>query len=169
MCGRAGASSPPVVRDGSGPGTARLAGIYENNVLLADDFYKYAFLPPAVEFAVKDLLPRAEVELAVGDGNHDLAAHDLALVMGIGVVFAGAVVVVSFGRRIERREFLEPLLVIMQKTRLIIVDENAGGNVHRIDEAQTLENITSRTHFSTCGVMFTNSIRSGKWNHNSWR
>ena len=51
----------------------------------------------AIEFAVEDLLPRAEVELAVGHSDHHLAAHHLALVMRIAVVLAGAVVMVPHG------------------------------------------------------------------------
>jgi hypothetical protein len=35
------------------------------------------------------------VEAAAGDGNYDLTAHDLAFVMGVGVVFAAAVLHVS--------------------------------------------------------------------------
>ncbi len=42
----------------------------------------------AVEFAVEDLLPRAEIEFAFGDRDDDVAAHDLTLEMRIGVVFA---------------------------------------------------------------------------------
>ena len=51
--------------------------------------------PAAVEFAVEDLFPRAEIEFAFGDGDDDFAAHDLAFHVGVGVVFAGAVVVVG--------------------------------------------------------------------------
>ena len=54
----------------------------------------------AVELAVEDLLPGAEVELAVGDRHDHLAAHDLPLQVGVGVVLAGAVVVVLADRRV---------------------------------------------------------------------
>src|SRR3974390_1537079 len=56
----------------------------------ADDFHQHALLAPAVELAVEDLFPRAEVEFAGGDGDDDFPAHDLALPVGVGVVFAGA-------------------------------------------------------------------------------
>ena len=72
-------------------------------------FTSTRFAPVPVELAVEDLLPRAEVELALGDRHHDLAAHDLPLVVGVGVVLARAVVVVALRRRIERGQFFEPL------------------------------------------------------------
>ena len=65
--------------------------------LLANDFYENTLFAFAIEFAVKDLFPGAEVELAFGDGDDHFAAHDLALVVSVGVVFASAVVVVAFG------------------------------------------------------------------------
>src|SRR5271163_1792107 len=80
-------------------------------VLVADDFQEDFFGPVAVEFAVEDLFPWAEVELAVGDGDDDLAAHDLPLHVGVGVVFASVVVLVLAGGRV-RREFLEPFFVV---------------------------------------------------------
>ena len=46
--------------------------------LLPNHFYQHAFSPIAVKFAVIDLLPRAEIELAFGDGYDDFAAHDLS-------------------------------------------------------------------------------------------
>ena len=88
----------------------------------------------AVELAVEDLFPRAEVELAVGDGDDDLAAHDLAFHVGVGVVFAGAVVMVARGRRIEGGELLQPLLVVFVQPRLVVVDEHAGGDVHGVHQ-----------------------------------
>ena len=59
--------------------------------LLADDLDQDALAAASVEFAVEDLLPGAEVEAAVRDGDDDLAAHDLALEVGVGVVLAGVV------------------------------------------------------------------------------
>ena len=42
----------------------------------------------AVEFAVENLFPRAEIQFAFGDRNDNFAAHDLTLQVCIGVVFA---------------------------------------------------------------------------------
>ena len=65
------------------------------------------FLRPAVEFAVEDLLPRAEIEFAVGDRHDHLAPHDLAFQVRIGVILAGPVVTV-LGNRFVRGEFFQP-------------------------------------------------------------
>jgi hypothetical protein len=62
------------------------------------------------------LLPGAEVELAGSDRDADLATHDLPLEMGVGVVFASAVVILSLGRGVERREAFEPFLSISATT-----------------------------------------------------
>src|SRR5262245_1024256 len=75
---------------------------------LSDHLDEDALRAPAVELAVEDLLPRTEVELAVRHRDDDLAAHDLALVVGVAVVLARAVVMVALGRRVVRREPLEP-------------------------------------------------------------
>jgi len=48
----------------------------------------------AVELPVKDLLSGAQVELAVGDGHDDLAAHDLPLHVRVGVVLARVIVAI---------------------------------------------------------------------------
>src|SRR5882724_11615122 len=56
------------------------------------DFRQDALSASPVEFAVENLFPGSEVEFAFGDGDDDFAAHDLALEMRVGVVFAGPVV-----------------------------------------------------------------------------
>ncbi len=65
----------------SGQGGARLP--YGQVCLLApqsvsDELYQCPFSPTAVKFPVKDLLPRAKVELPLRDGNNNLATHDCA-------------------------------------------------------------------------------------------
>ena len=59
--------------------------------------------------------------------------------MGIGVVFAGAIVVV-FGNCFMRRQALQPHLVIVQQPVCRIVYENRSGNVHRIHQAKAFLN-----------------------------
>src|ERR1039458_4244088 len=78
--------------------------------LFPNHFNHHPFRPSPVELAIKDLFPWSEVEPAVGNGDNDFAAHDLAFHVGVGVVFAGAIVMVTLGRRIEGGQFLEPLL-----------------------------------------------------------
>ena len=66
-------------------------------MLLPDDLDQHPLGSAPVELAVEDLLPRAEIQLPFGDRHHDLAAHDLALVVGVGVILAGAVMVIPLG------------------------------------------------------------------------
>jgi HTH-type transcriptional regulator/antitoxin HigA len=46
---------------------------------LPDDLHEYALRPVAVELAVEDLLPRPEIQLALGNCHDDFSAHDLPL------------------------------------------------------------------------------------------
>jgi hypothetical protein len=57
----------------------------------SDDFYEHPLAPAAVELTLKDLFPGTEVKPASGHGYHHLAAHDLALQVGVGVVLAEVV------------------------------------------------------------------------------
>jgi hypothetical protein len=108
-----------------------------SRTLLADDFDEGAFSAAAIEFAVENLFPRPEVEFAVGDGDDNFAAHDLAFKMGIGIVLAGAVVAILGSWRM-RRKFFEPDLIIVKQAFLGVVNENGGGDVHGVDEAKAL-------------------------------
>ena len=74
------------------------------------------------------MFPWAEVEFAIGDGDDDFAAHDLALEVGVVVVFAGAVVVVLGGGGVGS-EFFEPDFVVVMEAGLVVVDKNGGGGV----------------------------------------
>ena len=104
---------------------------------LADDLDQHALAAAAVELAVEDPFPGSEVELAARDGDDDLAAHDLTLEVGIAVVLAGQVVAVG-RERFVRGELFEPALVVGVQARLVVVDEDAGGDVHGVDQAQAL-------------------------------
>jgi hypothetical protein len=119
------------------------------------------FRPAAVELAVEDLFPGAEVELAVGDGHDDLPAHHLPLHVGVGVVLAGAVVGVALGRSVEGSELLQPLLVVLVQSRFVVVDEHAGRDVHRVAQHQALADAAFADDLLDLGVMFTNAIRAG--------
>jgi len=104
-----------------------------------DDFDKHPLPAAAVEFAVEDLLPRAEIEFALGDRDHDFAAHDLALQMGVGVVFAAAIVAIGGGGGMGRQLF-EPEFVIVMQTGLVVVDEHRCGDVHGVNQTKALGN-----------------------------
>src|SRR3954453_7988791 len=66
-------------------------------LLFANDFHQDPFASPSIEFAVENLLPWPEVELSFGNGYHHLPPHDLPFQMRIGIVFAGAIVLVLRG------------------------------------------------------------------------
>ena len=105
------------------------------SLLLADDFDEHALAPPAVEFAVKNLLPRTTIEFAIRNGDDHLAAHQLPLDMSIAVVFASLVVTIG---RFMRGKTFQKVVIVTQQSLLVIIDIHAGRNVHRIDEHQSL-------------------------------
>ena len=94
--------------------------------LFPDDLDQHPLRPMAVELAVEDLLPRPEVELALGDRHDDFAAHDLPFQVGVGVVLAGAVVVVVVRVGVERGQLLQPDAEVVVQAALVVVDEDAG-------------------------------------------
>lgn len=104
---------------------------------LANDFDQGAFAPAPVKFAIENLFPRPEIELALGDGDHDLTPHDLTLQMRVGVVLPGAVVLVVRDRFMRGQSF-QPDLVILQQAVFRIVDEDRSGDVHRVDQTEAL-------------------------------
>src|SRR5215472_13413876 len=62
--------------------------------LLTNNLDEHSFRAISVELAVENLLPRAEIELSPSYCYHDFASHDLPLEVSVGVVLAGAVVMV---------------------------------------------------------------------------
>src|SRR5947209_18299456 len=91
--------------------------------LFSNNFDEHALGPATIKFAVEDLLPRPKIELAFGDRDADFTAHYLPLEMSIGVVLAGAVMLILRSRRV-RRELLEPFLVLVMQSAFIVVDES---------------------------------------------
>ena len=118
----------------------------------SDDFDQDTFSPHAVKFAVVDLFPGAEVQFAFGDGDNDFTSHDLALEVCIGVVFAGAVVVVVFRRGVERSQVFQPDSKVVEQSAFGIVDEDRGGDVHGVDQAESfLDAAFAHTFFHFAG------------------
>ena len=118
-----GAATPPG-QEGRWPGQP----------LLADDLDEDPLFPSPIEFSVEDLFPRAEVQLRVGDGNDNFAAHHLALDMRVRVVFSGVVVaVLTCG--LVRDQPLEKIIVVFQEASLIVINVDAGADVHGVDQA----------------------------------
>ncbi len=87
-----------------------------------------------------DLVPLAEVRLPFGHGDHDLAAHDLSLDVRVGVVFPGVVVPV-LAAGLVRRHLLQPAVIVLVEARLVVVDEDRGGEVPWICDACTITTI----------------------------
>jgi len=70
---------------------------------VADYLDEEALGATTVELPIEDLLPGTEVELAVGDGYHDLSTHHLPLVVSVPIIFSRSVVMVALGTSVERR------------------------------------------------------------------
>src|SRR5918995_4174363 len=101
---------------------------------VSDDFHQHSFAAPAVEFAVKNLFPWAKIQPAVRDGDDDFPPHHLPFDVSIAVVLASLIVLIH---GIMRRDTLQKAIVICKQTLLVIVDVDARGNVHGIDQHET--------------------------------
>jgi hypothetical protein len=104
--------------------------------LFADDFYEGAFFSFSVELAVEDLLPGAEIKPAISYGYDYLSAYYGAFQMSIGVVFSVVVVVLRIG--FFRGQFFQPNFKVVVQAGFVIVDKDAGGDVHSIAEEETI-------------------------------
>jgi len=61
----------------------------------SEDFYDDSFAALAVEFGVEDALPGAQVESAIGDREGGFVVEEQGFQVGVGIVFAGLVVLVA--------------------------------------------------------------------------
>ncbi|CUQ66967.1 protein of unknown function [Candidatus Nitrospira inopinata] len=109
-------------------------------LLFADDFHQHSFSSTAVELPVKNLLPWTEVQLAARDGHHHLPPHDLTFHVSVAVVLAGVVVSIA---RVVRSEPFEKLVVVAQEAWLVVIDVDAGGDVHGVHQYQALPHSAS--------------------------
>jgi hypothetical protein len=115
----------------------RLSIFSQHCRLFTNDLYQHPFTSVPVKFTIENLFPGPEVQFAFGNGDNHFAAHDLPFQMGIGVVLAGEVVAIIFSGRVGSKLF-QPYLVIMEQAILGVIDEDAGGDVHGVDQAQAL-------------------------------
>jgi len=106
-------------------------------VSLPDDFNQYPLPAVTVEFAVEDLFPGPKVKLAAGNGYDYLSPHHLSLVVRVSIVLAGSVVMVALRAGIEGSQLLQPAPIVLKQTRLVVIDEYARCNVHRVDQAES--------------------------------
>ena len=68
-----------------------------------------------------------------------LAPHDLSLDVRIAIVLTSDIMPV-LTNRFMRRQFREPGFIVLMQTALIIIDEDRGGDMHRIHERQPFPN-----------------------------
>ena len=80
--------------------------------LVSNDFDKDPFAAAAVEFAVEDLFPPAEIKFPRRNGHYYLAPHDLPLNVGIPIIFPGEVVPILRDRFVGGKAF-EKVIVIL--------------------------------------------------------
>jgi hypothetical protein len=81
--------------------------------------------------------------------------------MSVGVVLAGAVVVVVVGVRIEGRQLFEPDAEVVVQAALVVVDEHRRGDVLVLTRHSPSCTPLRRTQSATCPVMFTKVIFPG--------
>src|SRR5262249_43272899 len=70
--------------------------------LISHNFPPHPFAPSGVELPVENLLPRAKIEFALGNGDDNFASHHLSFYVRIGIVFAGIVVAILLDRFVGR-------------------------------------------------------------------
>ncbi len=100
-----------------------------------NDLHQHPLAAAAVELAVEDLLPGAEIEPAIGDGHHHLPAHDLPFQVGVGVVLPDVVAVLR--HRGMGGQSLQPEVIVVVQARFIVIDEDRRRDVHRVAEKQS--------------------------------
>ena len=100
------------------------------------DFYQHPLLPLSVELSIEDLFPGTKIQLPFCHCHDYVSPHYLSLYVRIGIVFPGIVVTV-LPDRLVRRQFLQPLLVIVVQSSLVIVDEDGRRDVHGVYESES--------------------------------
>src|ERR1700690_1330796 len=103
--------------------------------LFSHHFNDDSLVALAVEFGVEDLLPGAKVEFTAGDRDYDFVVNDQRFQVSISVVFTGLVMPVVLAKGGER---LQPLVDVLDKSTLVVIDIDPGGNVHGGDQDHTV-------------------------------
>src|SRR5262245_60235589 len=100
----------------------------------SDDFYEYGLATASIEFTVENLLPRAKIKFTICHGDNYFTPHDLALHMGVGIVFT-CVVVAVLVNWFMRCKFFQPLIIILMQVGFII-DEDRGCYMHGANQSK---------------------------------
>ena len=106
-----------------------------NPQLLSDHLDLNPLIPFPVKFLVEDLFPGSKIKPAFCDGHYRLPAHDRPLQMSVRIVLIAVMVVQTVG--FLRGQSFQPLLIILMQTALVIIDEYAGCDVHRVHQHQS--------------------------------
>lgn len=102
--------------------------------LFADNLHENPLTTTSVELAIKNSLPRTEIEFSFRECDDDFSSHYLSLQMSITVVFACVVMPIH---RLLWSEPFQEIVVVLQQAGLIVIDVYAGRNMHCVhqDEA----------------------------------
>src|SRR5207302_6170824 len=91
------------------------------------NFHNHALVSLPVELRVENPLPRAQIELAPGNGYDDFMMDQQRLQVGIAVILTGLMMLVVLAKR---SQMLQPLVDVFDQAALIVVDVDARSNVH---------------------------------------
>src|SRR5438270_758204 len=98
-------------------------------------FEENSLRPLTIEFSVVHAFPRSEVQFAVRDRDEYLMSQQHAFEVRVGVIFTGCVVVII---RFVGCKTLEPRHNVAPQSGLMVVHENARGDVHSRDENRSI-------------------------------
>jgi hypothetical protein len=104
--------------------------------LLTYYFDQHPFPAPPVKFSIENPFPGTEIQPTIGNGYNHFPTHDLPFHVGIGIILTNIVMILGY--RFMGRQFLQPDIVIVVQAALIVINENAGCDVHGIDQYQPL-------------------------------
>src|ERR1022692_605647 len=107
------------------------------NCLFSHDFNENSFVALAVELGVENLLPGTKVEFPAGDRDNDFMVNDQRFQVRVSVVFAGLVMLIVLAERSQR---FQPLVDVLDKTALVVVDINSGSDMHGGDQDHSVFN-----------------------------
>ena len=89
-----------------------MSGVRSNKRLFADDLDEHTPSSIAVELAIENLYPRAEIQPAIRNRDHDFPANNLTFEMRVGIVFTRLVVVVARSWRVRRKSLQRHFVVV---------------------------------------------------------
>jgi len=110
-------------------------------MLLSDYLYKNPLPPQSIKFAIEDLFPRPQVQLSSCYCHNYFPAHDSTFYMRVAIILSSEIMAVS-GNRFMRSQRLKKFFEILMEPAFIIIDKDAGCNMHSIDQTEPFQNST---------------------------